>query len=503
MKSLLFAACIALACAASFGASAHPLGPRPFAPAQSTAQTPAPARTATPAPSPFYSKNNPSFSHDGKQILFVEKELTGMKFTGYRLKVMNADGTGERKIADSTNDFYEPRFSPDGKWIVFTAFAKATGSQTNVWMIGADGAGLRQLTNSTEREWDADFTSDGKAVIFLRSRKKGDDRQGGIAMRLNFADGKEQLIMASDVAAEMITPAPGGGAYLVCQCTLKAGQLVWESLYGVFQVKPDGSLGTPMMSGLLSPIRDLRPASASSRVSLLIEPQTIESLRTSAMTAESISSGPKRELHVVSATEDLKLLEDASGVLGFDIAPDGKRVVLAGKTAKNQQRSALWLYDMEQKTWSQIKSPEESGREQAQAATRQHYDRGIAFGQARRFDEAIAEFTEAIKLAPTEPLFYRNRALSYAYKGDSENALKDFAEVIRLAPNVPDAYGERGSLLAQMNKIDESLKDFTEAIRLAPKNKQLYLIRAQVYRMLNKPDLAAADEATANSLSPK
>jgi Tol biopolymer transport system component len=38
----------------------------------------------------------------------------------------NADGTGERKLFSSSNMDYSPSFSRDGKWIVFTS--KRNGS---------------------------------------------------------------------------------------------------------------------------------------------------------------------------------------------------------------------------------------------------------------------------------------------------------------------------------------------------------------------------------------
>lgn len=46
----------------------------------------------------------------------------------------------------------EPKVSPDGKWIVFTAGLpnlKANKVEKNLWIVGSDGQGLRQLTDSS------------------------------------------------------------------------------------------------------------------------------------------------------------------------------------------------------------------------------------------------------------------------------------------------------------------------------------------------------------------
>lgn len=486
------------ACALALCASAPP--ERALAQAR---ETPAAAQgRPAPKPTPWvsYSKSDPSFSPDGRQVVFEEMEMTDAKATGYRLKVVNTDGTGERVVASGDGNFSQPRFSRDGGLLVFTAFRKVAGGkgrQSDVWVVGTDGSGLRQLTNTPEGEWGADFTWDGTAVLFLRSRKEGEAWRDPMALRLSLADGKERPLLREDFPVKLVTPAAGGGVYVTCQCKLEGGKLVWESLYGVFYVGPDGALGKPMVENSLQSVLGLRVARSAARVGMLLEERTFGNIMEP---VAGLASGPKKELRVVGGGLNVKVLDDASRFFGFDLSADGKQLILAGRMTDGQP-SALWLYDIDTKKWSPIRSPEEVAREKAALAARQHLERGLAHGHAKRFDEAIAEFNEALKYVPDGALIFRNRAIIHSFKGDLISALKDYAEVIRLAPNAPDGYAERGVLLAQANRLEESAADFTEAIKRAPASRNLYVARAQVYRRLGKLDLAGTDEQKARELA--
>ena len=67
------------------------------------------------------------------------------------------------------------------------------------------------------------------------------------------------------------------------------------------------------------------------------------------------------------------------------------------------------------------------------------------------FDAAIAELTEAIRLAPTYTKAYESRGEAYAKKGDKakaktdlEQAIAAYTEIIRLDPKNAETYYNRG-----------------------------------------------------------
>jgi Tol biopolymer transport system component len=76
---------------------------------------------------------------------------------------MNADGTGQRKLADKA------RFggwSPDGHLI---SFVSERNGNWDVYVINADGSGLRNLTRSAAPEWSATLSPDERKIAFVRS----------------------------------------------------------------------------------------------------------------------------------------------------------------------------------------------------------------------------------------------------------------------------------------------------------------------------------------------
>lgn len=47
-----------------------------------------------------------------------------------------------------------------------------------------------------------------------------------------------------------------------------------------------------------------------------------------------------------------------------------------------------------------------------------YYNRGVDYYQNGEYDQAIADFSEAIRLDPTMAMAYSNRGAVYLYKGD-------------------------------------------------------------------------------------
>jgi Tol biopolymer transport system component len=84
----------------------------------------------------------PDFSPDGKRIVF-----TSNRDRQAEIYVMNADGSGQRRLTRRPGDDFSPRFSPSGREIAFTALPGT------VLLVGADGKGLHRLTAGADPDW--------------------------------------------------------------------------------------------------------------------------------------------------------------------------------------------------------------------------------------------------------------------------------------------------------------------------------------------------------------
>jgi len=66
------------------------------------------------------------------------------------LYIMNSDGSGVRQLTPSGGNSQGPSFSPDGKWVAFTAYFDHYGDDhgCEIYIIRIDGTDLRRLTDN-------------------------------------------------------------------------------------------------------------------------------------------------------------------------------------------------------------------------------------------------------------------------------------------------------------------------------------------------------------------
>jgi dipeptidyl aminopeptidase/acylaminoacyl peptidase len=84
--------------------------------------------------------------------------------------IVKADGTGLKQLTNDPNLKGRPTWSPDGKRIVFAVHPQGstTGRDATMWVMNADGSGKRQLTKgAVGGDW-ATWSPDGKQIIYMR-----------------------------------------------------------------------------------------------------------------------------------------------------------------------------------------------------------------------------------------------------------------------------------------------------------------------------------------------
>ena len=116
--------------------------------------------------------------------------------------------------------------------------------------------------------------------------------------------------------------------------------------------------------------------------------------------------------------------------------------------------------------------------------------RGAAYSSKQKHNEAVRDFSEAIRLYPEWSYAYFERALAYQHKGEPDKAIVDYAQAIRYDRNSGWAYYNRGLLYLRRQQWTSAIADFDEAIRCLPRNCDPLLARGLSY--LGKKELDRA-----------
>jgi tetratricopeptide (TPR) repeat protein len=117
-------------------------------------------------------------------------------------------------------------------------------------------------------------------------------------------------------------------------------------------------------------------------------------------------------------------------------------------------------------------------------------------------DDALADFDEALHLAPTKAIYWYNRGLFYLHK-DNTKAIDDFTQALRLNPRDADSWYNRGNAFLEERQYDSAISDFTAGVQFKPRYGNFYHERAFAYQCEGKLDNAIADYTSAIALKPQ
>ncbi len=110
-----------------------------------------------------------AWSPDNTRIAFMS-DRTG----SYEVYVMPATGGPQRQLSHTTkgNNAEAPRWSPDGKQILYQG---QVNGNYELFVVNANGGGTKQLTNVAFDNTDPTWSPDGKQIAFLTTRNGGSD----------------------------------------------------------------------------------------------------------------------------------------------------------------------------------------------------------------------------------------------------------------------------------------------------------------------------------------
>ena len=144
-----------------------------------------------------------AWSPDGRKLAFVSyragtpPSTTGSPFGAPagndEVYVMNADGSAQRNLTRNAAGDNSPAWSPDGRKL---AFVRKRAGNTEVYVMNADGSAQRNLTRNAAGDNSPAWSPDGRKLAFVS------DRDGNPEVYVMNADGTGQLNVTRSPANE-------------------------------------------------------------------------------------------------------------------------------------------------------------------------------------------------------------------------------------------------------------------------------------------------------------
>jgi len=120
---------------------------------------------------------------------------------------------------------------------------------------------------------------------------------------------------------------------------------------------------------------------------------------------------------------------------------------------------------------------------------------------AKRYEEAIELYTQAINTVNDDHVYYSNRSVAYFNLENYEAALKDANFAVSLNPSWARGYLRQGKALAELGRHSDAHTSFSKGVELDPTNKpirqELEAIKKKVLDVQKRAteELAKAAEA--------
>jgi tetratricopeptide (TPR) repeat protein len=132
---------------------------------------------------------------------------------------------------------------------------------------------------------------------------------------------------------------------------------------------------------------------------------------------------------------------------------------------------------------------------------------GYSYYKAGQPDPAVACLRRAIDLlpthAPTRAMAYDSLGNVRMVQGRYNEAIAELSEAVRLNPNYADAHNDLGVALQQLGDRSQAMVQFRAAIRLQPDHPQAHYNLSVLLDYLAKSDEALVELQTARRLMPE
>jgi eukaryotic-like serine/threonine-protein kinase len=215
-----------------------------------------------------------------------------------------------RWLTRGTSADRQPAYSPDGKWIVFSA---TRNGNLDLWITSPETGETRRVTDDKAQDWDPAFTPEGKQLIW------SSNRSGHFEIWIAEADGRNARQLSHD-GFDAENPTMTRDGWVIYSANFGQNQGIWK-------IRPDGTQGTRVMAGI-----NAHPEVSSDGQYVLYH-------------TEAIGSGNVHAVRIADGKQVISPIElpPAGRLRGADISfgrgrwrPDGRAILFVGADAKGE-----------------------------------------------------------------------------------------------------------------------------------------------------------------------
>ena len=468
------------------------------------------------ADTPSLVQSNPTWSPDGKSIVFAATEAYSLrniggprtvllspadcrefleegkpfKFNLYRLPFNGGRGGKPEPLAGASfngkSNFF-PKYSPDGKWIVFCRAENYMLLQpdSELYIIPAEGGTARKLRANTKRmnSWHS-FSPNGKWLVFS-------GKPDSPYTRLYLTHIDEQGESTPAVVLDRLT-APDRAANIpeFVNADASAIRHIRE------QFIDDVSYARAAWEYLKS--NDYDGAERQARKAVSLNPKNSDALRCLGLALfgraqydeaiRHLSEAAKAKPNAGEIQADLGAVFIAKNKLeegvthlrqALEIAPDNAEAyfnlgVAAFRQGNKPEAIRYWSRTVELK-------PEDYEA---------HHNLALALDAQGNADQAIEHYRKAAQLKPNDGLTQAQLGVALCAKGATQEGLAHLSQAVNLDPANNTVRYNLAITLARLKQHDQAITHLLRILRLDPRNMDALTCLAACYAETGQPDKA-------------
>ena len=413
------------------------------------------------ADDPQFVQSNPSWSPDGKYIVFV-------RAVAYKLKKV----TGPRRLLLTPEQCEE--FLKDGKPFLFDLYRIPFNGGKGGAPEPIEGASNNGMSN-----YFAKYSPDGKWIVFCKA--------------------KSYMLLQPDSELYII-PAEGGPSRKLSCNTNRMNS--WHSFspngrWLVFSSKAN----SPYTQLFLTHIDEQGRSSPA----VLLEHFT-DSDR-AANIPEFVNTGPTAIKRIREQfLDDYSYLRAAAEFIKGDDFIGAERqcrksLELNPKNAKAHATLGIALVRQNRLDEANVHLAEAIRLDPTDYEA--HYTLGQAMTRQNKFDDAIIHFSTVLKLRPDYTQAHGYMGSLLLTKGTLDQAAAHLSEALRLDPNYADAHYNMGQLMLRLKNLDEAVRYLSQAVVLEPEDAQAHYKLALALAQQQQPGQAVVHYTKAVSIEPQ